>query len=71
MDASEILILANGALALIGIAIALSRPLHKLLKARSLRLKFTFKNRYAIAIILTIVMVTSRNTVPAYLPSHT
>jgi len=66
MDASEILILANGALALIGIAIALSRPLHKLLKARSLRLKFTFKNRYAIAIILTIVMVTSVSAVTLF-----
>jgi len=66
MDASEILILANATLALIGTAVALSRPLQKLLSARSPKLKFAFKNRYAIAIILTIVMITSVSAVTLF-----
>jgi hypothetical protein len=57
MDALAILILAN-ALALIITAVAFSRSLHRLLRTRNPKLAFTFKRRYAVAIVLAGVMVT-------------
>ncbi len=56
MDALEILVLAN-ALALIVAGVAFSRPLHRKLKAP--KLTFKFRNRYAIAIVLAVVIITS------------
>ena len=57
MDALAILILAN-ALALIVTAVAFSRSLHRLLRTRNPKLAFSFKRRYAVAIVLAGVMVT-------------
>ncbi|TMI21038.1 hypothetical protein E6H31_07340 [Candidatus Bathyarchaeota archaeon] len=57
MDALAILILAN-ALALIVTTIAFSRSLHRLLRTRNPKLAFSFKRRYAVAIVLGGVMVT-------------
>jgi hypothetical protein len=60
VDALEILVLAN-ALALVVAGVAFSRPLHRMLRAP--KLKFKFRNRYAIAIVLAVVMITSVSAV--------
>jgi hypothetical protein len=57
MDALAILILAN-ALVLIVTAVAFSRSFNNFLKARNLKLRFTFKRRYAMVMTLAVVMVT-------------